>query len=286
MKIKTVIFLFLFRSLNLKLYTKLRSLIQLRYIFPKKNTLSSFLLEILQNKNDKENKLRRLFADRILVIDYVKQHSEDISFPKIYWKGKYLSNKEFEKLPSRFYLKHRSSSGRTKLFIKKNTNIFLINKWIMFNSIINYPWLTREWFYRSTNDFLVESEIDSKELIDYKFFCRYGKPFLLQVDLERKRNHKRNLYSIENQGLKYNFINAKLHKFANDRNFILSDMKLLYKIAAKLSKKISFLRVDLYKFNNKVYFGELTNLPGSGFEKFSPSFYDSYIYKLMQKTNR
>ena len=79
--------MFLFRSLSLRLYINLRSIFQLKYIFPKKNTLSSFLLQILVNKNDKENKLRRIFADRILVINYVKQNTEDINFPKIYWQG-------------------------------------------------------------------------------------------------------------------------------------------------------------------------------------------------------
>ena len=85
MKVKTFIFLFLFRSLSLRLYIKLRSIIQLKYVFPKKNTLSSFLLGILQNKNTNEKKLRRIFADRILVIDYVKQNTKDIFFPKIIW---------------------------------------------------------------------------------------------------------------------------------------------------------------------------------------------------------
>ena len=243
--------MFLFRSLSLRLYINLRSIFQLKYIFPKKNTLSSFLLQILVNKNDKENKLRRIFADRILVINYVKQNTEDINFPKIYWQGKYLSNHELKNLPNRFYLKHRSSSGRSKLFIKNKTNIYMINVWIWLNSVINYSWLTREWFYTKTRDFLIESEIDSKELIDYKFFCRYGIPFL-QVDLDRKNSHKRNLYSIEDDGTTYKFINAKLHNFANSKNFILGDMRLLHKVASNLSRKVPFLRVDLYKVNNRV----------------------------------
>ena len=172
MKVKTFIFLFLFRSLSLGLYIKLRSIIQLKYVFPKKNTLSSFLLGILKNKNTNEKKLRRIFADRILVIDYVRQNTKDIFFPKIIWLGKYLSANEFRELPSSFYLKHRSSSGRSKLFIKRDTNIFLINLWIWFNSIINYPWLTREWFYTKTRDFIIESAIDSKQLLGPYVSCK------------------------------------------------------------------------------------------------------------------
>jgi hypothetical protein len=32
------------------------------------------------------------------------------------------------------------------------------------------------------------------ELKDYKFFCFDGEPRLIQVDFDRFRNHKRNLY--------------------------------------------------------------------------------------------
>ncbi len=47
----------------------------------------------------------------------------------------------------------------------------------------------------------------------------------------------------------------------------LEDMLL---IAKKLSKGINFLRVDLYNIDSKIYFGELTFFPASGFGKFRP----------------
>ena len=34
--------------------------------------------------------------------------------------------------------------------------------------------------------------------------------------------------------------------------------------AEKLSQGLPFLRVDLYYFRNKIYFGEMTFFPGSG----------------------
>ena len=41
-----------------------------------------------------------------------------------------------------------------------------------------------------------------------------------------------------------------------------------------LSRNIPFVRVDFYEINGKPYFGELTFYPGSGFEEFTPEYYD------------
>ncbi|NLL02116.1 MAG: glycosyl transferase, partial [Mollicutes bacterium] len=46
------------------------------------------------------------------------------------------------------------------------------------------------------------------------------------------------------------------------------------KISELLSKDIIFVRVDFYETNGRLYFGELTFFPGSGFEEFTPKHYD------------
>lgn len=51
----------------------------------------------------------------------------------------------------------------------------------------------------------------------------------------------------------------------------LSQMILL---AQKLAKDFTFVRVDFYEVNDKIYFGELTLFPGSGFEEFKPDKWD------------
>lgn len=42
----------------------------------------------------------------------------------------------------------------------------------------------------------------------------------------------------------------------------------------KLSEDFSYLRIDLYSVNNRIYFGEYTFTSGNGFEKFYPEYYD------------
>ena len=46
------------------------------------------------------------------------------------------------------------------------------------------------------------------------------------------------------------------------------------KLAGILSAGTKFLRVDFYEANNKVYFGELTFYPASGFGKFTDDKWD------------
>lgn len=45
-------------------------------------------------------------------------------------------------------------------------------------------------------------------------------------------------------------------------------------IAEQLSVDFDFIRVDLYLVGSDVYFGELTNTPANGFEKFTPTSLD------------
>ena len=51
----------------------------------------------------------------------------------------------------------------------------------------------------------------------------------------------------------------------------------MVELAEKLSQEIPFVRVDFYEVDGKIYFGELTFYPGSGFEEFTPEKWD---YKL------
>ena len=57
-------------------------------------------------------------------------------------------------------------------------------------------------------------------------------------------------------------------------------------LAEKLSKDIPFVRVDFYEINGKVYFGELTFYPGSGFEEFTPRSADEWLGSFIKLPER
>ena len=53
----------------------------------------------------------------------------------------------------------------------------------------------------------------------------------------------------------------------------------MLKIAAKLSEDFPFVRVDLYNVGGKIFFGELTFYPWSGYVQFTPDEIDFELGK-------
>ncbi len=103
------------------------------------------------------------------------------------------------------------------------------------------------------------------ELLDYKFFCFDGEPHLIQVDIGRRVNHTRAIY--DTNWVKQPFtIKYPLYEGEVPKPNVLTEM---LELARKLSAGFSFARVDLYHFDNKIYFGELTFHHESGYGPFS-----------------
>ncbi|MBO1930012.1 hypothetical protein J4731_25605 [Providencia rettgeri] len=96
------------------------------------------------------------------------------------------------------------------------------------------------------------------------------------MDFDRFSNHKRNLYDLNFNRLDYDLCYTG-GTYNLPSKELLENMK---NIAFKLSQDFDYVRVDLYLVNNKIYFGEMTFTPGSGFEKFTPSMADNFYGEL------
>ena len=59
----------------------------------------------------------------------------------------------------------------------------------------------------------------------------------------------------------------------------------MIQFSEKLSKGIPFIRVDFYEINGKLFFGELTFYPGSGFEEFTPEEWDYRLGDFLKLKN-
>ena len=57
----------------------------------------------------------------------------------------------------------------------------------------------------------------------------------------------------------------------------LDAKEYLLRVAEKLSEDFPYVRVDLYNVDGKVYFGELTFYPWSGYVQYTP---DEWDYKF------
>jgi len=268
---------FLRHFLSDRQYAKWRYRIELNQPLNLENP-DRFTEKIQHLKLYNRNPLRKKIADRTKVRTYVaKQAGQEYLIPLVGVYDK-MTPKIWEDLPQQFVLKANHGCEMLKIVCDKEVanyeDIYLqTEQWKQFN----YAKLGREWVYEDLPRTIVAEELllDSSQSIpkDYKFLCFNGRVKLIQIDFNRFGEQKRNLY---------------------DRKFKQLDATLLYppyqgnvekpgnlsaaiKVAEKLSPELNFVRVDLYLPDGNIYFGELTNFPGSGFVPFQP---EKFEYKM------
>ena len=184
---------------------------------------------------------------------------------------------KFEKLPEKFVLKctHGSKCNiicKNKHDLDWKTAKKKLSNWMS----TNYYWFSREWVYKKIKPRIVcEKFLEDDffgELVDYKFFCFNGIPLYIMVGTER----------FSNTGLKVDYYDTQWNhlEIKQDDPFSGKDiskpqnLESMIKYAKQLSSKFSFVRIDFYEANMKLYFGEFTFFPSGGFEKFQPEKYD------------
>ena len=187
---------------------------------------------------------------------------------------------DFEKLPNKFVVKCTHDSGSTIICKdKKKFDIKKAKKKINKALKYNYYYAGREWPYKNVKPrIIIEEYIEDeelKDLRDYKFFCFNGKVNLFKVDFNRFLEHRANYYDK----------NLKLLEFGEEvcppdfekKIEIPKDIMKMILLAEKLANGTKFVRIDFYYTNKKIYFGEMTFYPASGFGKFIPDSWDERL---------
>ena len=176
----------------------------------------------------------------------------------------------FEELPDRFVLKLTNGSGFNYICTQKtDQEIRKIKRRFRMWLKLDFYMLGREWVYKGIkNRIICEEYLDSGSpygLIDYKVFCFDGEPKMIQVDFDRYKDHKRNLYTPD-----WEFMEETI-AYRNDRNADISKPATLEKMiqmATTLADGFQQVRVDFYTYEDKLYFGEMTFSHGAGYLKY------------------
>jgi len=171
------------------------------------------------------------------------------------------------------------ASGLIKFILDDNTeNSITFKSWLN----LNYYDISREPNYKNLKKRLLIEPIlfDGLNIKDYKFFCFNGIVKFCQVDLDRWKNHTRKFYDREWKDLNFSILHKQSKKPVNKpKNY----KKMIF-LAEKVAKKFNgIVRIDMYSNNKKIYFGEITHLPGSGSELFIPRNKEDEISKLFFK---
>ena len=193
-----------------------------------------------------------------------------------------------DKLPDNFILKASHGSG-WNIICRGNKNEIdwkrakkTMALWLKENLYV----YGREWNYKEQKPCIIAEQLLAEEtLVDYKFMCFNGKIKALQMNHEINNTKYIDLYDEQCNLLTDMDTGICPHSDVPlPRPPQFEEMK---KIAAKLAEPFPFVRVDLYNLNNKIYFGEMTFFPGSGFWSISPKKRDLQFgswLKLPEKT--
>tara|TARA_R100001143_G_scaffold37173_1_gene34700 strand:+ start:48171 stop:49034 length:864 start_codon:yes stop_codon:yes gene_type:complete len=221
------------------------------------------------------NSLRKAVADRIKVRNFVKNRvGEEHLIPQIA-VFKELNRSNWDSLPNKFVLKASHGSGFIRIVKDKTEENFEeilaeTNKWLS----TDYYKFGREWVYKDLERVIIVEKLLLDESgnvpADYKFHCFNGVVKLIQVDINRFREQKRFLFTRS-----YKPVDATiLYPAGEELPDKPAELDDAIRVAEKLSKEFTFIRVDLYLLDGKIYFGEMTNYPGNGFQVFKPESFE------------
>lgn len=249
------------------------------------NNPKRFTEKIQCYKLNYHNPIMKKCVDKLEVRNYVKSKGlEEILVPLIAKYDK-IEDIHWDELPNSFVMKTTNGGGGLNVFVcqnKQNENLGDIKeKFYLSDSVFKSKTGGREWAYYGlqrkiiVEDLLVDTANPELGVNDYKFFCFNGKAKYVVVDTDRYVGHKRNFYDLEWNNLNIESdcpkVNNELEKPKNFNKMI--------EIANILSSNFPFVRVDLYNVNGKIYFGELTFYPWSGYVQFQPDEFDFIMGK-------
>lgn len=185
----------------------------------------------------------------------------------LYAQGTELTYEMYQRLPDAFVLKANHGCGFNKLVFDKRQVSYgelydLSSGWLS----TNFYDQEREKHYQD-----IEPRILAERLLldngdvpkDFKFHCfnREGEVCIfIQVDYQRFGAHRRDVFDAD-----WNRTNIRIDiensEIPAPRPECFDEMIHLAKLTAK---QFSYIRVDFYQVEGRVYFGELTFTPGAG----------------------
>jgi len=227
------------------------------------------------------NPLYIKLVDKYEVREYIKKTiGEQYLVPLI---GVYDNVDEIEiwRLPNQFVLKCTHDSGNVIICRNKDSFNFIdAKRKLQKAQRRNFYYGGREWPYKNINpriiceELLVEKDTirqNYKDVEDYKFHCFNGVPTYCQVFFDRHIKMKTIYYDMN--WVKQDISRPNIISYEGDIQKP-PKFEIMKQIASKLSEGFPYVRIDLYNVDGRIYFGEITFFPASGFNPFVPDSWD------------
>lgn len=231
-------------------------------------------------------------VDKYAVREYIKKTiGEEYLIPLLgVWDS--FDEIDFDELPNQFVLKTNHDSGTVVICKDKYTfDIEAARKKINKRINYNYYHLWREWPYKNVKPKIIAEQFMSSpgcdDLTDYKLMCFSGKVKCEFICTNRQSESGVNITVFDTA---WNRLPFGRPNHPVDNNTIpepLHHHKMI-SLAEKIAKDLecSFVRVDFYEVDGKLYFGEITFYPGAGMEEFTPREWDYTLGSWIELPDR
>lgn len=213
-----------------------------------------------------DDSLKTRCTDKYLVRNFVSQIGYSDILIHLYKVYDRVEEINFGELPNSFVMKCTHGSGfniicSNKENLDQEQTILKLKKWMK----TNYALLAAETHYSKIKPRIIvekflEGKLNGKVPIDYKVHCFHGEPQVIEVVLNRGTSEQKHIMLNQHWDLlPYN------EDCINAVKLIDKPEKLdeILKISRGLSKRFTYVRVDLYFSEDQVYFGELTFTPAA-----------------------
>ena len=212
---------------------------------------------------------KTILADKYAVREWIsKKIGEEYLVPVLgVWDS--FEQIDFDSLPDAFCLKTNHGSAMSYV-VKDKNNMDIREAEEFLKWWIKRPfWVfSLEPHYRKINrKIIAEKYIEDSDgsLYDYKIHCFGGEPVFVQCIGDRELMEHKGFQA--NFDLDWNKLDWSFETYPSFPHDVPKPECLdeMLSVARKLSKDFSYVRVDLYEIEGKVYFGEMTFTPASGF---------------------
>lgn len=205
-------------------------------------------------------------ADKYEVRQYVESKGLGEILVPIYGVYEKYEEIDMEKLPERFVLKATHGCDMNYLCKnKKDIDEKKLKKQINFWLTHSFAYIALELHYaRIKPQLICEAYLETEnqqEMVDYKFFCCNGNIRFIEVCSERSEGPYLDIFTPDWEYQDGVIVGAKNNPVRPEKP---KELEKMITIAKRLSEDFSFVRVDLYEVNRKIYFGEMTFTPATG----------------------
>lgn len=218
-------------------------------------------------------------ADKYLVRQYVESKGLGHILNELYAVYQSPDEIHFDGLPDKFVLK-LSNGSSTNLLVENKNELDLETVKRQFRDFYAQSGASagREWVYTTeqkpvivAEQYLLDPANENGALRDYKILCFNGEPeYIICVDGRYTDHYCHVVYDTQ-----WNKQQVQIGESSFAAEYEKPEtFEQMLQIARTLSADFPAARVDLYSIEGKIYFGEITFFPWSGYMTFQPDQFD------------